>query len=64
MRTGAIIWAHDMARIFGTTEEALYELAQRRRLPCAVSTKSPRKMFVRKDEMEQWAQAIREEEAA
>jgi hypothetical protein len=36
-------------------EEKLYELAQRRRLPCAVSTKSPRRLFIRQDEMEQWA---------
>jgi hypothetical protein len=59
-----IIWASDMARIFGTTEERLYELARLRRLPCAVSTKAPRRLFIRQDELEQWAQAIRDEEAA
>ena len=59
----ALIFADDLARTLETTEEGVYELARTRKLPFAVSTSRPRRLFIEARDLPQWRAAVADAEA-
>ena len=54
----SIVYADDLARALGVSEEEVFEMARLQRLPCAVTSSSPRRLFVRSEDVDIWRRAI------
>jgi hypothetical protein len=54
-----IIFADDLARALEISEEDVYEAARTMKVPFAISTASPRRLFIVARDLEQWRQAVR-----
>jgi hypothetical protein len=55
-----LIFADDLARTLETTEEGVYELARTRKLPFAVSTSRPRRLFIKAQDLGRSALPLRQ----
>jgi hypothetical protein len=56
----AIIFAADLARHLGVSEDDVYELARTKQLPFAVSTGHPRRLFIAERDADIWRRAVKE----
>jgi hypothetical protein len=54
-----LIFADDLARTLETTKEGVYEMARTRKLPFAISTARPRRLFIEARDLPQWRAAVR-----
>jgi len=54
----AIIFAGDLARRLEVTEDEVYELARTRKLPFAVSTAHPRRLFIAARDLPAWRSVV------
>ena len=57
-----IIFADALARELSVSEDEVYELARTRKLPFAVSTSHPRRLFVAAKDVPVWRRVVQEME--
>jgi len=62
--SGPIIFAADLGRILEVSEDEVYELARTRKLPFAVSTSHPRRLFIAERDLPAWRRVVTEDRAA
>jgi hypothetical protein len=56
--SGPIIFAADLGRILEVSEDEVYELARTRKLPFAVSTSHPRRLFIAARDLPAWRSVV------
>jgi hypothetical protein len=56
--SGAVIFAGDLGRQLGVSEDEIYELARTRKLPFAVSTAHPRRLFIEEKDLNIWKEVV------
>jgi hypothetical protein len=54
-----ILYADDIARALEVDEKTIYEMARTMKLPFAVSTASPRRLFIDAGDLSMWREAVR-----
>ena len=64
MRQAAIIFADALARELSVSEDDVYELARTRKLPFAVSTSQPPRLFIAAKDLGAWRRVVAEDRAA
>jgi hypothetical protein len=57
--TTQVLFADEIARALEISEDDVFEMARTRQLPFAVSTASPRRLFIDARDLSMWREAVR-----
>jgi hypothetical protein len=56
--TSQVLFADEIARALEISEDDVFEMARTMKLPFAVSTASPRRLFIDARDLNQWREAL------
>jgi hypothetical protein len=60
MISAQIVFADALASTLGVSEDKVFEMARTMKLPFAVSTSSPRRLFIAEKDIDQWRKALKD----